>query len=1032
MANNLTLSTIDPISGSPAPSYDTTTAKFGQALAVGTASSAVGVPVAGFTAECWSKGFPSAGTGQPRIMLGSSTIFWIGAQAGLTNIVGSLGAGGTAVTLTGPTLASLGSTWHHFALTCGPGGCTLWVDGVSAATTSTPIASTGATSGAGLGLRNFETGPNYYGPFTWNNNEIDEVALFSGIRYTAAFTPPAAPYAGSETNLLALFHLDGNGTDSSGVAPANAVGAPVVSGTTAGGTSTISGTTTGAAPTGLTYSLDSGAAVTVTVPTLGSGTYSFTITTPAAGAHTISVTGTGPNTTTGGPTSFTSTSSAVVPSIYPDDPAMLYSPSNWQVLHGAATAWNPGAYFRTLFSGTSCTLNFDVSNNATPFSQIWYRVDNGPWTAAPVAATIVCAIPALTAGNADLPFHLIEVWFKSMDSTGVLNRWTAPAQTAIRFLGLTLAAGGAVMAPGSAPIKVVVFGDSIVEGIRTLGEAVSTTPDDNDALFGWVAALREHLGAEIGFVGWGGTGYGGTFANVPVFGTSLASLAAGVARSFTPSPDLIIINHGTNDAGANIQAAATAAVNALLAATTCPIVLLNPLPTNRQSNAYLAAVPAASNIPARVHYVSSAGFMVNAAGVDTTLFHPSGPNGAALIAPKVAAAVMPFLASPGGVLNRWTHNAFTATGAAPSLGAVTVTGLVQGGGTTITGTYANGTPTGLTYSILGGAPVTVSSPTIGGGTYSFSIATPTAGTYSITVTGTGGNTATSSFIGFTTTASAGAYPLDGQPAPWAAVTTQRMLSSWTGNLVRVRRDSDNAEQDFGFITGGANDGYLNGAAISAFVGTGAANNGYVTRWYDQSGNSRDFVQATAIAQPIIVLAGAVNGSVTKPKLSFSSTGGVYHSLAAVTGVSGTLGLMATCASQSAGYQPVRMMLATQIADDASPGFQFVRSNAYATLSNNPIVTQAGAVTGIRGWLDGVLQTSVNPFNTAGGPLGGNNVVAASMTAGVGGNVTIGNLPGKSDQIHAMQGAISDIVIWQSTIPSDAQFTSISQSLLARA
>ncbi len=635
MANTLTLT---------GAIFDSSTAKFGQALSGGTASSAsVTFGASGFTAEAWIRG---GGSG-PAVAFGNSTVFWVGTNGG--NLVAYIGSGGTQTALSGGAYAGLNAAWHHVALTSGPAGSTLWLDGAAVATSTTALSATGATFGAGLGLRNFEAGPNFYGPFTWPG-AVDELAVFAGIRYSAAFTPPSAPYSGGETALMALYHLDGTGADSTGAAVTPTIGAPGITGLTPGGTSTIGGSYAGSAPTGLTYSLDGGASVSVAA-TIGSGSYSFTVATPAAGSHSISVTGAGPNTATGGPTSFTTATGPTV--IQPNNPALLYSPFNWQVTSTVATAWNPGAYVRTLFSGTACTLNFDVSQNAAPLSQIWWRVDNGPWTMAAVAATIACAIPSGTS-NADVPFHLLELWFKSMDSTGTLNRWNAPSQTAIRFTGLTLATGAAVLAPGAAPLRVLVFGDSIVEGIRTLGEAISTTPDNNDALLGWVAALREHLGAEIGFAGWGGTGYTTTFGNTPVFGTTYASLAAGVTRGFSPSPDLIIINHGTNDGGANIQAAATAVVNALLAATTCPIVLLNPLPVAAQSNAYLAAVPAASSVPARVHYVSSAGFLANAAGVDSTGLHPSGPNGTAIIAPKVAAAVRGFL-NPGGIISRWTH-----------------------------------------------------------------------------------------------------------------------------------------------------------------------------------------------------------------------------------------------------------------------------------------------------------------------------------------------------------------------------------------
>ena len=86
----------------------------------------------------------------------------------------------------------------------------------------------------------------------------------------------------------------------------------------------------------------------------------------------------------------------------------------------------------------------------------------------------------------------------------------------------------------------------------------------------------------------------------------------------------------------------------------------------------------------------------------------------------------------------------------------------------------------------------------------------------------------------------------------------RQISNTATNSLRVRRSSDNAETDIGF----AGDGNLDNAALLAFVGTGGADNGYVTTWYDQSGNSRHATQTSATAQPQIVSAGniiTVNG-----------------------------------------------------------------------------------------------------------------------------------------------------------------------------
>jgi len=81
-------------------------------------------------------------------------------------------------------------------------------------------------------------------------------------------------------------------------------------------------------------------------------------------------------------------------------------------------------------------------------------------------------------------------------------------------------------------------------------------------------------------------------------------------------------------------------------------------------------------------------------------------------------------------------------------------------------------------------------------------------------------------------------------------------STYAGPLLRVRRSSDNAEQDFyaSAVLDIYGNRWLDTAALLAFVGAG---NGFVRTWYDQSGNARHAVQATAANQPRVVNAGAV-------------------------------------------------------------------------------------------------------------------------------------------------------------------------------
>jgi len=103
--------------------------------------------------------------------------------------------------------------------------------------------------------------------------------------------------------------------------------------------------------------------------------------------------------------------------------------------------------------------------------------------------------------------------------------------------------------------------------------------------------------------------------------------------------------------------------------------------------------------------------------------------------------------------------------------------------------------------------------------------------------------------------------LDNYSGAGAAYSVRRLSSTYTSALIRVRRSSDNTEQDISYDS----NGNLNETALLAFVGAG---NGFVTKWYDQSGNARDIVQSTAANQPQIVNNGVVLTRGTKPCMRF--------------------------------------------------------------------------------------------------------------------------------------------------------------------
>lgn len=92
------------------------------------------------------------------------------------------------------------------------------------------------------------------------------------------------------------------------------------------------------------------------------------------------------------------------------------------------------------------------------------------------------------------------------------------------------------------------------------------------------------------------------------------------------------------------------------------------------------------------------------------------------------------------------------------------------------------------------------------------------------------------------------FLLDDYPNTTGHSYSLRQLSSTVTNVVRVRRSSDNTEQDFtaAEITDGT---------LATFCGAGE---GFVAKWYDQS-NSADVLNFTALQQPKIFVEDGIGG-----------------------------------------------------------------------------------------------------------------------------------------------------------------------------
>ena len=106
----------------------------------------------------------------------------------------------------------------------------------------------------------------------------------------------------------------------------------------------------------------------------------------------------------------------------------------------------------------------------------------------------------------------------------------------------------------------------------------------------------------------------------------------------------------------------------------------------------------------------------------------------------------------------------------------------------------------------------------------------------------------------------------------------RQLSTSATNSIRVRRSSDNTEQDIGF-----SNGLLDTTSLLSFVGTGGTDYGYVVKYYDQSGNNYDMTQTTAADQPTIVSGGTVIQQNNQPTLWIDEPDYMFNSSLSLTG-----------------------------------------------------------------------------------------------------------------------------------------------------
>lgn len=182
-----------------------------------------------------------------------------------------------------------------------------------------------------------------------------------------------------------------------------------------------------------------------------------------------------------------------------------------------------------------------------------------------------------------------------------------------------------------------------------------------------------------------------------------------------------------------------------------------------------------------------------------------------------------------------------------------------------------------------------------------------------------------------------------------AYSVRKLRTAYTGNCMRVR-NSSSVELDIGFDSSGN----LDESALLTHCGSG---DGFVTIWYDQSGNGFNMVQATTSRQPLIVSSGAVIKVNGKPAL-FKDTTSQFMQTSAINVVNNTSGAFTALAvgKYSSSYRS--HFLGHDSVTTSKRVAQFLR-NGHTNAANKLRLVVFSSATGTSGSTTKQINTSAN-------------------------------------------------------------------------
>jgi hypothetical protein len=360
-------------------------AKYGTGLSSGVIGNIFNTVQTVGTLECWVNSSTSAtGINMAVGESDNSTIYGMGLGQNSSGMAMYLGPGGVQ---RASTTSIRDATWHHLALTTDGTYIKFWVDGVnvrSDAYTGTFDTGWGSGTTAPITAGGYGTG----GSYNWNGI-VDEIRVSKVLRYTTTFVPQSTAFQ-SDSNTVALWHLDSNSIDTSSTIPTSSY---LVQGTYNQG-----GTNTNATHT---YTL---VGTPVTTSTLVVAIAYYNNSSPGS-APTITLSGGGVTTWNQISNFYSSTFTGTGVAIFAGQVTGTTGYTNVQAAFGA-TGWYSAAY---CFEWNNLSTSWDTLQN------VKYET----------ASSSTRALPAMTTDRSTVAFYFLTS-FNNDAPTGTsgLTSWT--------------------------------------------------------------------------------------------------------------------------------------------------------------------------------------------------------------------------------------------------------------------------------------------------------------------------------------------------------------------------------------------------------------------------------------------------------------------------------------------------------------------------------------------------------------------------------------------------------------------------------